>query len=141
MSIEDIQAEIVSEMSVYDDWTDKYSYLIESGKKLEALDERLKTGQYLISGCQSRVWLVPELRDGKIWFRGESDAIIVKGLVALLLRIVSGHTPQEILEADFHFIGDVGLDQYLSPTRSNGMLAMTKQIKLYALAYEKISRK
>lgn len=139
MTIEKIQQEIVEEFSVYEDWMDKYSYLIELGNDLKELDPKLKNEQHLIKGCQSRVWLVPEFKDGKIYFQGESDAVIVKGLVALLLRVVSGRTPQELMESDLHFVDDIGLKQHLSPTRSNGLVAMIKQIKLYAVAYNKIS--
>ncbi len=139
MSIEEIQQEIIEEFSIYEDWMDKYAYLIELGNDLEDLDAKDKNDQNIIKGCQSRVWLVAELKDGKIYFRGESDAVIVKGLVALLLRVVSGRTPKELLETELHFIDDLGLKQHLSPTRSNGLLAMVKQIRLYAVAYSKIA--
>ena len=139
MSIEKVQQEIIEEFAVFEDWMDKYSYLIELGNELEELDPKDKNEQNLIKGCQSRVWLVAELEDGKINFRGESDAVIVKGLVALLLRVASGRTPKEIMENDLHFIDDLGLKQHLSPTRSNGLLAMVKQIRLYAVAYNKIA--
>ena len=138
MTIEQLQQEIINEFSVYEDWMDKYSYLIELGNELKVLDPKEKTDQNLIKGCQSRVWLVAEMEDGVINFRGESDAVIVKGLVALLLRVVSGRTPKELLENELHFIDDLGLKQHLSPTRSNGLVAMIKQIKLYAVAYNKI---
>ncbi len=138
MNIEEVQQEIIEEFSVYEDWMDKYSYLIELGNELEDLDPKEKNDQNLIKGCQSRVWLVAEKKDGKIYFRGESDAVIVKGLVALLLRVVSGRTPKEIKENDLHFIDDLGLKQHLSPTRSNGLLAMVKQIRLYAVAYDRM---
>ena len=139
MTIEEIQQEIVEEFSMFEDWMDKYAYLIELGNDLQDLDPKDKNDQNIIRGCQSRVWLVAELIDGKINFRGESDAVIVKGLVALLLRVVSGRTPQELLENELHFIDDVGLNQHLSPTRSNGLLAMVKQIRLYAVAYKRIA--
>lgn len=138
MTIEQVQNEIVEEFSVNSDWMDKYAYLIELGNELHNLDPKEKTDQHLIKGCQSRVWLVAEMKEGKIIFRGESDAVIVKGLVALLLRVVSGRTPKELLENDLHFIDDLGLKQHLSPTRSNGLLAMVKQIRLYAVAYNRI---
>lgn len=138
MTIEQVQQEIVDEFAMFEDWMDKYSYLIELGNELEELDPKDKNDQNLIKGCQSRVWLVAERENGKINFRGESDAVIVKGLVALLLRVVSGRTPQELLENELHFIDDLGLKQHLSPTRSNGLLAMVKQIRLYAVAYSKI---
>ncbi len=139
MSIQKIQEEIIEEFSGYDDWMDKYSYLIELGNDLAPLDAKDKNEQNLIQGCQSRVWLVAEMHDGKIYFRGESDAIIVKGLLALLLRVVSGHTPQELLSSELFFIEATGLGQNLSPTRSNGLLAMIKQIRLYALAFNNIT--
>jgi len=139
MTIEKVQQDIIEEFSVYSDWMDKYGYLIELGNDLTNLDPKEKTDQNLIRGCQSRVWLVAEMKDGKINFRGESDAVIVKGLVALLLRVVSGRTPKELIENDLHFIDDLGLKQHLSPTRSNGLLAMVKQIRLYAVAYNKIT--
>jgi cysteine desulfuration protein SufE len=139
MTIEQVQQEIIEEFSVYEDWMDKYGYLIELGNDLANLDPKEKTDQNLIRGCQSRVWLVAEMEDGKINFRGESDAVIVKGLVALLLRVVSGRTPNELIENNLHFIDDLGLKQHLSPTRSNGILAMVKQIRLYAVAYNKIA--
>lgn len=139
MTIEDVQQEIVEEFSAYEDWMDKYQYLIELGNELQELNPAEKTEQNLIKGCQSRVWLVAELKDGKIYFRGESDAVIVKGLVALLLRVVSGRTPQELIENELFFIDEIGLKQHLSPTRSNGLVAMIKQIRLYAVAYNRIS--
>lgn len=138
MTIEEVQQNIIEEFSVYEDWMDKYSYLIELGNNLEELDPQEKNDRNLIKGCQSRVWLKADKKNGKIYFRGESDAVIVKGLVALLLRVVSGRTPKEILENDLHFIDDLGLKQHLSPTRSNGLLAMVKQIQLYAVAYNRI---
>jgi len=138
MTIEEIQQEIIDEFSMYEDWMDKYGYLIELGNELEDVDPKDKNDQNIIKGCQSRVWLVADLADGKINFQGESDAVIVKGLVALLLRVVSGRTPKELLENDLHFIDDLGLKQHLSPTRSNGLLAMVKQIRLYAVAYNRI---
>ncbi|MFW5756533.1 MAG: SufE family protein [Tangfeifania sp.] len=141
MTIEEVQQEIIEEFSVYEDWMDKYSYLIELGNELEDLPPEEKNDQNLIKGCQSRVWLVAEKRDGKIYFRGESDAVIVKGLVALLLRVVSGRTPREIIDNELHFIDDLGLKQHLSPTRSNGLLAMVKQIRLYAVAYDRMENK
>ena len=141
MTIEEIQQEIIEEFSMYEDWMDKYGYLIELGNDLETLDPKNKNDQNVIKGCQSRVWLVADLVDSKIIFRGESDAVIVKGLVALLLRVVSNRTPKELLENELHFIDDIGLKQNLSPTRSNGLLAMIKQIRLYAVAYNRIIEK
>ena len=136
--MEEVQQEIIQEFGMFDDWMDKYGYLIELGNSLPGLSPSEKIDEYLIRGCQSRVWLVPELTDGKLLFRGESDAIIVKGLVSLLLRVASGRTPGELVENEMHFIDDLGLRQHLSPTRSNGLLAMMKQIRLYAVAYKKV---
>ena len=141
MTINDIQQEIIEEFSVYEDWMDKYRYLIELGNELKDLDPKDKIDQYLIKGCQSRVWLVSDFVDGKIIFRGESDAVIVKGLVALLLRVVSNQTPKDIIDNELYFVDEIGLKQHLSPTRSNGLLSMIKQIKLYAVAYNRISEK
>jgi cysteine desulfuration protein SufE len=141
MTINEIQREIIEEFSVYEDWMDKYSYLIELGNELKVLDPREKTDEFLIRGCQSRVWLVSDFVDGKIIFRGESDAVIVKGMVALLLRVVSSRTPEELLNNELFFVDGIGLKQHLSPTRSNGLLAMIKQIRLYAVAYNRISEK
>jgi cysteine desulfuration protein SufE len=141
MNINEIQHEIIDEFSVYDDWMDKYSYLIELGNELKDLDAKDKTDQNLIKGCQSRVWLVADFVDGRINFRGESDAVIVKGLVALLLRVVSNRTPEELINNELFFIDEIGLKQHLSPTRSNGLLAMIKQIRLYAVAYNRISER
>ncbi|NOY96595.1 MAG: SufE family protein [Chlorobi bacterium] len=139
MTIEEVQKQIIEEFSIYDDWMDKYQYLIELGNELEELPPEDKNEQNIIKGCQSRVWLVAEFKDGKIFFKGESDAIIVRGLVALLLRVVSGRTPKEILGNELFFIDELGLKQHLSPTRSNGLLAMIKQIRLYAVAFNRIS--
>ena len=136
MTINEIQDEVIEEFSDFTDWMDKYQLLIDLGNDQEPLDERYKTEQNLIDGCQSRVWLVADYRDGQLSFTAESDALIVKGIVALLIRVLSGHTPQEILDADLYFIDHIGLREHLSPTRSNGLLAMVKQIKAYALAYE-----
>jgi cysteine desulfuration protein SufE len=141
MTIEEVQQEIVDEFSMFEDWMDKYGYLIELGNDLGELNASDKNDQNIIRGCQSRVWLAADLVDGKINFRGESDAVIVKGLVALLLRVVTGRTPKELLENELHFIDDLGLKQHLSPTRSNGLLAMVKQIRLYAVAYSRIEGK
>jgi len=138
MTIEETQQNIIEEFSVFDDWMDKYGYLIELGNELEEFDPKLKTDQNLIKGCQSRVWLSAEKKDGHIYFQADSDAVIVKGLAALLLRVFSGRTPREILESNLHFIEDLGLKSHLSPTRSNGLIAMIKQIKLYAVAYKKL---
>ena len=135
MTINEIQDEIVEEFSGLDDWMDKYQLLIDLGNELTPLDERYKTEQNLIDGCQSRVWLQADLVDGVIHFTAESDALIVKGIVSLLIRVLSDHTPQEILDADLYFIEEIGLKEHLSPTRSNGLVAMVKQIRTYALAF------
>ena len=135
MTINEIQDEIIDEFSGFDDWMDKYQLLIDLGNEQESLDDKYKTEQNLIDGCQSRVWLQADLVDGNIHFSAESDALIVKGIVALLIRVLSDHTPQEILDADLYFIEQIGLKEHLSPTRSNGLLAMVKQIKMYALAF------
>ena len=137
MTINEIQDEIIEEFSGFDDWMDKYQLLIDLGGEQPPLDEKYKTEQNLIDGCQSRVWLQADYADGKIHFTAESDALIVKGLVALLIRVLSDHTPQEILDADLYFIEQIGLKEHLSPTRSNGLVAMVKQIRLYALAFSK----
>ena len=135
MTINEIQDEIIEEFSGLDDWMDKYQLLIDLGIELAPLDERYKTEQNLIDGCQSRVWLQADLVDGLIHFAAESDALIVKGIVSLLIRVLSDHTPQEILDADLYFIEEIGLKEHLSPTRSNGLVAMVKQIRAYALAF------
>lgn len=136
MSINEIQDEIIEEFAGFDDWMDKYQLLIDLGNEQEPLDEKDKTEQNLIDGCQSRVWLVADYTDGVIHFKAESDALIVKGIVALLIRVLSDHTPQEILDADLYFIEEIGLKEHLSPTRSNGLLAMVKQMRMYALAFQ-----
>jgi cysteine desulfuration protein SufE len=133
-TINEIQDEIIEEFAGLEDWMDKYQLLIDLGNEQEPLDEQYKTEQNLIDGCQSRVWLQADLVDGVINFSAESDALIVKGIVALLIRVLSGHTPQEILDADLYFINQIGLREHLSPTRSNGLLAMVKQMRAYALA-------
>ena len=135
MTINELQDNVIEEFSAFDDWMDKYALLIDLGNSLPPLDEKYKTESNLIEGCQSRVWLQADYADGKIVFKGESDAVIVKGIVSLLISILSGHTPQEILDADLYFIDKVGLKEHLSPTRSNGLVAMVKQMRLYAMAY------
>ena len=136
MTINEAQDEIIGEFSVFDEWLDKYEYLIELSRELPAIDEKHRDEQFLIRGCQSRVWVDAELRDGKIYFTADSDAIITKGIIALLIRVLSGRTPQEIVDSDLYFIDRIGLRENLSPTRANGLLAMIKQMKLYALAYQ-----
>lgn len=135
MTINEIQDEIIEEFSGFDDWMDKYQLLIDLGNEQEPLDEKYKTESNLIDGCQSRVWLQADYNDGLIHFSAESDALIVKGIVALLIRVLSDHTPQEILDADLYFIEEIGLKEHLSPTRSNGLVAMVKQMHAYALAF------
>ena len=135
MSINELQDEVIAEFADFDDWMDKYALLIDLGNALEPLDEKYKTESNLIEGCQSRGWLQADYVDGRIHFRGESDAVIVKGIVSLLIRVLSDHTPQEILDADLHFIDQIGLKEHLSPTRSNGLVAMVKQMRLYAMAF------
>ena len=136
MSINEIQDEVIAEFSDFDDWMDRYQLLIDLGNEQEPLDEAYKTEENLIDGCQSRVWLQCDKADGKLLFRAESDALIVKGIIALLIKVVSGHTPDEILDADLYFIDRIGLREHLSPTRSNGLLSMVKQMRMYALAYK-----
>ena len=135
-TINELQDEVVEEFSDFDDWMDKYQMLIDLGNDLETLDDKYKTEQNLIDGCQSRVWVQCDYADGKLVFTADSDALIVKGIIALLIQVLSGHTPKAILDADLYFIDKIGLRDQLSPTRSNGLLAMVKQIKAYALAYE-----
>ncbi|MBR4565810.1 MAG: SufE family protein [Prevotella sp.] len=136
MTINERQDEIIEEFQDFDDWMDKYQLLIDLGNEQEPLDEKYKTESNLIDGCQSRVWLQADYEDGKIRFTAESDALIVKGIVALLIRVLSDSTPQEILDADLYFIEQIGLKEHLSPTRSNGLLAMVKQMRMYALAFQ-----
>ena len=135
-TINELQDEVIEEFSDFDDWMDKYQLLIDLGNEQEPLDEKYKTEQNLIDGCQSRVWLQADLVDGKIVFQAESDALIVKGIIALLIKVLSGHTPDEILNSDLYFIDKIGLKEHLSPTRSNGLLAIVKQIRMYALAFK-----
>ena len=136
MTINEKQDEIIAEFSEFDDWMDRYQILIDLGNEQVPLDEKYKTDQNLIEGCQSRVWLHADYIDGKVVFQAESDALITKGIIALLIKVLSGHTPDEILNADLYFIDKIGLKEHLSPTRSNGLLSMVKQIRMYALAYK-----
>jgi cysteine desulfuration protein SufE len=136
MTINDRQDEIIDEFSGLEDWMDRYQLLIDMGSEQEPLPEQYKTEQNLIDGCQSRVWLQADYRDGRLFFSAESDALIVKGIVTLLIRVLSDATPQEILDADLYFIDRIGLKDHLSPTRSNGLLAMVKQMRMYALAFQ-----
>ena len=135
MTINELQNNVIEEFADFDDWMDKYALLIDFGNSLPPLEEKYKTESNLIEGCQSRVWLQADYVDGKILFKGESDAVIVKGIVSLLISILSDHTPQEILDADLYFIEKIGLKEHLSPTRSNGLVAMVKQMRMYALAF------
>lgn len=136
MTINEAQDEVIEEFSDFTDWMDKYQLLIDLGNEQKPLDDKYKTESNLIDGCQSRVWLQADYEDGKIYFTAEGDALIVKGIIALLIRVLSGHTPQEILDTDLYFIDRIGLKDHLSPTRSNGLLAMVKQIRMYALAFK-----
>ena len=137
MEKDTIQEEIIGEFALYDDWLDKYDYLIGLSDTLPAIDEKHRTDQYVIQGCQSRVWVDAELRDGRVWYTADSDAIITKGIISLLIRVLNGRTPQEILSTELYFIDAIGLSANLSPTRANGLLAMVKQMRLYALAFSK----
>ena len=136
MTIQQRQQELIDEFADIDDWMDRYGYIIDMGNALPPIDEKLKTPDRLIEGCQSRVWLDVEFRDGKVYYVADSDAIIVKGMISMLVSVLSGHTPDEILDAKLNFIDEIGLAEHLSPTRSNGLLAMVKQMRLYALAFK-----
>ena len=136
MTIDEKQEEIIDEFSGIDDWMDRYGYIIDLGNTLPPIDEKYKTPDHLIEGCQSRVWLNAEYKDGKVEYTADSDAIIVKGIISLLISVLSGHTPDEILNTNLRFIDEIGLSEHLSPTRSNGLLAMVKQMKMYALAFK-----
>lgn len=135
-TLEEVQNEIVDEFVVFDDWMDRYNYLIELANELPIIDEKKKNNDYIIKGCQSRVWLDAELKDGKVFYTAESDAIITKGIISLLIRVLSGRDPKEIMDAKLEFIEKIGLKENLSPTRANGLLAMIKQMRLYAIAYD-----
>ncbi len=136
MNISDIESAITEEFSIFDDWMDRYNYLIEMGKEMKVIDEKYKVQNNLITGCQSRVWLHAEYRDGKIYFSADSDAVITKGLVSLMIRVLDGQSPDDILQAELGFVDKIGLKEHLSPTRSNGLTSMIKQMKLYALAFK-----
>ena len=135
MTIKETEQQIIDEFANFDEWLDKYAYLIELGKECPVIEEKDKTEQNLIKGCQSRVWLSCSYEDGVLRFRADSDAVITRGIITLLIRALDGHTPQEIMDADLAFIDAIGLKEHLSPTRSNGLTAMIKQMKMYALAY------
>lgn len=141
MELNQVQNSIIEEFAVFDDWMDKYNYLIEIGKELPVIDLRYKTKDFLIEGCQSKVWLHPEFDGKNLSFTADSDAIITRGIVSLLVKVLSGRTPKEIIETDLYFIDKIGLRQNLSPTRSNGLLSMVRQMKLYAIAYDAKSKK
>jgi cysteine desulfuration protein SufE len=136
MTIEEIQEELIDEFSMFDDWMQRYEYMIDLGKSLPLIDENLKTEDKLIKGCQSKVWLNSEIKDDKIIFTADSDAIITKGIIAVLVRVFSDQKPQAILDANTDFIDEIGLKEHLSPTRANGLVSMIKQMKMYALAYQ-----
>ncbi len=135
MTTDLVQEQIIDDFSVFDEWLDKYNYLIELSRELPAIDEKHRTEQYLIKGCQSRVWVDAELREGRVYFSADSDAIITKGIIALLIKVLNGRTPQEIIDTDLYFIDRIGLSENLSPTRSNGLLAMIRQMRMYAVAF------
>lgn len=141
MTINQTQDEIIEEFSEVDDWMDRYAMIIDLGNALPPIDTKYKTPEHLIEGCQSRVWLNAEQTDGHVFFTADSDAIIVKGIIALLIRVLNGHTPDEILDSDLYFIDRIGLAENLSPTRSNGLLAMVRQMRLYALAFKALNDK
>ena len=136
MTIKEIQEEIVDEFLMFDDWMERYEYIIELGKSIPLIDKEYKTDDYVIKGCQSKVWLFAKQNNNKIIYTADSDAILTKGIIALLLRVFSNHTPQEILDADTSFIDEIGLKEHLSPTRANGLVSMIKQLKLYAIAFQ-----
>jgi cysteine desulfuration protein SufE len=139
MTINELQDEIIEEFSAFDDWMDKYALLIELGNSLQPLEEKQKKPQNIIEGCQSRVWLDAELNNGIVTYQGESDAVLVKGIVSLLIQVLSKHTPDEILNTELYFIDKIGLKEHLSPTRSNGLVAMVKQMKMFALAFKSVN--
>ncbi len=140
MTINELQDNIIDEFSMFDDWMDKYSLLIDLGNSLEPLDEKHKVPQNIIEGCQSRVWLNAEIKNGIITYQGESDAVLVKGIVSLLIKVLTNHTPDEILNTELYFVDAIGLKEHLSPTRSNGLLAMIKQMKMFALAFKSVNK-
>jgi cysteine desulfuration protein SufE len=136
MNITEIEEQIIAEFSAFDDWMDRYNHLIEMGKELKMIDEKYRVQNNLINGCQSRVWLHATYQDGKVYFSADSDAVITKGLVSLMIRVLDGQSPDDILNADLGFLEKIGLKEHLSPTRSNGLTSMVKQMKLYALAFK-----
>ncbi|RKF40274.1 Fe-S metabolism protein SufE [Sphingobacterium siyangense] len=136
MTINEIQDELIEDFAFFTDWMEKYEYIIQLGKEVPLIDEQYKTDEYIIKGCQSKVWLFPEIKDGKVYFTADSDAIITKGLVSLMVKVLSGHSAKEIVDANLYFVDKIGLKEHLSPTRANGLLSMIKQMKLYALALQ-----
>ncbi|WP_411972183.1 SufE family protein [Sphingobacterium sp. Lzh-3] len=136
MTINEIQDELIEDFAFFTDWMEKYEYIIQLGKEVPLIDEQYKTDEYIIKGCQSKVWLFPEIKNGKVYFTADSDAIITKGLVSLMVKVLSGHSAKEIVDADLYFVDKIGLKEHLSPTRANGLLSMIKQMKLYALALQ-----
>ncbi len=136
MTINEIQNELIEDFAFFTDWMEKYEYIIQLGKEVPLIDEQYKTEEYIIKGCQSKVWLYPDVKDGRVYFTADSDAIITKGLVSLMVKVLSGHTAKEIVDADLYFVDEIGLKEHLSPTRANGLLSMIKQMKLYALALQ-----
>jgi len=136
MSIQDIQNDIIEEFSMFDDWEERYQYMIDLGKTLPLIDERYKTDEHSIKGCQSKVWVRAEMKNGKLFFTADSDAIITKGIIAILIRVFSNQSPKDIIEANTDFIDKIGLKEHLSPTRANGLVSMIKQLKMYAIAYQ-----
>jgi cysteine desulfuration protein SufE len=136
MSIQDIQNDIIEEFSIFDDWEERYQYMIDLGKTLPLIDEQFKTDEHSIKGCQSKVWVHAEMKNGKIMFTADSDAIITKGIIAILIRVFSNQSPKDIIEANTDFIDKIGLKEHLSPTRANGLVSMIKQLKMYAIAYQ-----
>lgn len=135
-NIEEIEKDLIEEFELFEDWMEKYNYIIDLGKNLPDMDENLKTEDNLVSGCQSRVWLAPEMKEGKLYFHADSDALIPKGIVSILLRVMSGHTPETIVKAKLRFIEEIGLEEHLSPTRANGLMSMVSRMKKYALAFQ-----
>lgn len=136
MTIQEIQDEIIDEFSMFEDWEERYQYMIDLGKTLPLIEEKFKTDEYIIKGCQSKVWIHAEMKDGKVFFTADSDAIITKGIIAILIRVFSNQSPKDIIEANMDFIDEIGLKEHLSPTRANGLVSMIKQIKMYAIAYQ-----
>jgi len=134
--IREIESELIEEFDLFEDWMEKYNYIIDLGKNLPEMDAAMKTEKNLVSGCQSRVWLAPELKEGKLFFQADSDALIPKGIVSILLRVMSGHTPESIINAELKFIDSIGLEEHLSPTRANGLMSMVSQMKKYAIAFK-----